>query len=88
MPEPSDVLMALAKLSERQRAAIVLHYYAGHPLKEVAAIVGSTKATVGVHTQIQPGWGSITISSRLMETVTRSGGRCRPGLLRRRLFGP
>ena len=49
MPEPSDVLTALAKLSERQRVAIVLHYYAGYSLKEVAAITGSAKATVGVH---------------------------------------
>ncbi|MDP9341478.1 MAG: sigma-70 family RNA polymerase sigma factor [Actinomycetota bacterium] len=49
MPEPSDVLTALARISERQRAAIVLHYYAGYSLKEVAAITGSAKATVGVH---------------------------------------
>lgn len=49
MPEPSDVFSALAKLSERQRAAIVLHYYAGYSLKEVGQILNTAKATVGVH---------------------------------------
>ncbi len=48
-PEPSDLIAALAKLSQRQRAAVILHHYAGYPLKEVAAILGSTKATVSVH---------------------------------------
>lgn len=49
MPEPSDVLIALSRLSERQRAAIVLHYYAGYSLKEIAQILGSAKPTIGVH---------------------------------------
>jgi RNA polymerase sigma factor (sigma-70 family) len=48
-PEPSDLVSALAKLSERQRACVVLHHYAGYPLAEVAQILGSTKPTVGVH---------------------------------------
>jgi RNA polymerase sigma factor (sigma-70 family) len=47
--EPSEVLAALARLSSRQRAAVVLHYYAGYSLREIAAIVGSSSATVGVH---------------------------------------
>lgn len=49
LDEPSEVLAALACLSPRQRAAVVLHYYAGYSLREVAAIVGSSSATVGVH---------------------------------------
>jgi RNA polymerase sigma factor (sigma-70 family) len=47
--EASEVLAALARLSPRQRAAIVLHYYAGYSLREIAGIVGSSSATVGVH---------------------------------------
>lgn len=49
MPEPSDVVAALARLPERQRAAIVLHYYVGYSLKEIAEILGIAKPTVGVH---------------------------------------
>jgi RNA polymerase sigma-70 factor, ECF subfamily len=45
----TDVLAALAKLSPKQRAAVVLHHYAGYPVKEVAEIVGSTSAAVKVH---------------------------------------
>jgi RNA polymerase sigma-70 factor (ECF subfamily) len=44
-----DVLRALDRLSPKQRASIVLHHYAGYPVKEVARIVGSTPAAVGVH---------------------------------------
>jgi RNA polymerase sigma-70 factor (ECF subfamily) len=46
---PSDVLSLLAELTPRQRAAVVLHHYAGYPLKEIAAILGSSPATIGVH---------------------------------------
>lgn len=49
MPEPSELFAALAELSPNQRAAVVLHYYAGYRLTEVAAILGSTKSTVSVH---------------------------------------
>jgi RNA polymerase sigma-70 factor (ECF subfamily) len=48
-PEPSDLVAALAKLSERQRACVILHHYAGYPLKEIGSILGLAKATVGVH---------------------------------------
>jgi len=48
-PEPQDLLVALAKLSDRQRASIVLHYYAGYSLDEIAAILGTRKGTIGVH---------------------------------------
>lgn len=50
-PAMSDqrVLSAIAQLSDRQRAAVVLHYYADRPVKEVADLLGSTTAAVGVH---------------------------------------
>ena len=40
---------ALAELSERQRASIVLHYYVGYSLEEIATILGTRKGTIGVH---------------------------------------
>jgi RNA polymerase sigma-70 factor, ECF subfamily len=50
LPEQSvDLVAALRRLSPNQRAAVVLHHYAGHPTKEVAAIIGSTAAAVRVH---------------------------------------
>ena len=49
MPEPPELFEALAQLSERQRASIVLHYYAGYSLDEIAAILGARKGTIGVH---------------------------------------
>jgi len=49
MAEPSAVFAALAKLSPRQRAAVVLHYYGGYSLEEIGRIVGSARSTVGVH---------------------------------------
>jgi RNA polymerase sigma factor (sigma-70 family) len=50
IPGPADELIrALAHLSPKQRACVVLHHYAGYPVKEIAAIVGSTAAAVRVH---------------------------------------
>lgn len=48
-PEPPELFEALSQLSERQRAAIILHYYAGYSLDEIAAILGTRKGTVGTH---------------------------------------
>ena len=50
-PAMSDqrVLAAIARLSDRQRAAVVLHYYADRPVKEVADLLGTTTAAVSVH---------------------------------------
>jgi RNA polymerase sigma-70 factor (ECF subfamily) len=49
MPESArDVVDALARLSPRQRACVVLHHYAGLPVKEIATMLGSTNA-VKVH---------------------------------------
>jgi RNA polymerase sigma-70 factor (ECF subfamily) len=48
--EPArDLVVALSELSEKQRAAVVLHDAAGYPAKEVAGIIGSTPAAVRVH---------------------------------------
>jgi RNA polymerase sigma-70 factor, ECF subfamily len=44
-----EVLAALAKLSDRQRSAAVLHYYGGYSTKEVGSLMGMSSATVAVH---------------------------------------
>jgi len=44
-----DVMQALRRLSPNQRLAVVLHDYADRPVAEVAATLGSTRATVYVH---------------------------------------
>ena len=50
MEQPArELVAALSRLSERQRAAVVLHHAGGYPIREVAAIVGSTPAAVKVH---------------------------------------
>ncbi|HEV8420216.1 MAG TPA: sigma-70 family RNA polymerase sigma factor, partial [Actinomycetota bacterium] len=43
------VVSALARLSQRQRMAVVLHYYAGFTAGEIASMTGSASATVAVH---------------------------------------
>jgi RNA polymerase sigma-70 factor (ECF subfamily) len=40
---------ALRQLSDRQRSAVVLHYIADRPVREVAAILGMTSGSVKVH---------------------------------------
>ena len=47
--ETIDLVRALAKLTPKQRASIVLHHYAGYSTKETAAIIGSTAGAVGTH---------------------------------------
>jgi RNA polymerase sigma-70 factor (ECF subfamily) len=49
MPEPIGLFEALARLSPKQRAAVVLHHYAGYRLHEIARMLGITKGTAGVH---------------------------------------
>lgn len=44
-----ELLEALSKLSDRQRACVVLHYWAGYSLNEIARILGTAPPTVGVH---------------------------------------
>ncbi len=48
-PETVDLVKALANLSPKQRASIVLHHYAGYTTRETAAIIGSTAGAVGMH---------------------------------------
>ena len=50
MEEPArELVAALANLSPKQRTAVVLHHAAGYPVREVAAILGSTPGAVKVH---------------------------------------
>jgi len=49
-PEPtSDLLPALGRISPKQRAALILCYYADLPVREIARALGSSSATVRVH---------------------------------------
>ena len=51
--EPAaELLSALAKLPPKQRAALVLHYYADLPTRDIAVILGSSAATVRVHLSV------------------------------------
>jgi DNA-directed RNA polymerase specialized sigma24 family protein len=50
MPDPIPaVIDALAKLTWKQRAALVLRYYADHSLGDIASMIGSTPGGVAVH---------------------------------------
>ena len=50
MEEPAiELVAALAKLPRSQRVAVVLHHAAGYPVGEIAAILGTSSATVKVH---------------------------------------
>jgi len=50
MPEPAtELVAAFARLSPKQRAAVILHFRDGYTLAEVAEIIGSTASAVGVH---------------------------------------
>ena len=44
-----DLMRALGMLTAKQRAAVVLHHYAGYSRTEVARIIDSTPSAVGVH---------------------------------------
>jgi RNA polymerase sigma-70 factor (ECF subfamily) len=45
LPEPAtDLLTALSRLRPNQRGAILLHHYAGYPVKDAASILGLTTA--------------------------------------------
>jgi len=44
-----DLVTALAKLSEKQRSAVVLHHAIGYPASEIARIIGTTTPAVHVH---------------------------------------
>jgi RNA polymerase sigma-70 factor (ECF subfamily) len=44
-----DLIEAIGRLPNAQRAAIVLHYYEDRPVAEVAALLGCAEATARVH---------------------------------------
>jgi RNA polymerase sigma-70 factor (ECF subfamily) len=44
-----DLVRALKKLTPHQRAAVVLHYYGGYSVREIADILASSASAVGVH---------------------------------------
>lgn len=49
-PEPPlDLIAALAELSARQRACVVLHHYAGYATADIARLLGSTPPAVRMH---------------------------------------
>jgi RNA polymerase sigma-70 factor, ECF subfamily len=45
---PVDLAEALARLSDGQRAAVILHYYADLPVRDVARVIGTTTPAVKV----------------------------------------
>jgi RNA polymerase sigma-70 factor (ECF subfamily) len=47
--QAKEVAESLGGLSDRQRAAVLLHYYAGYPVSEIASILGISAPTVRVH---------------------------------------
>jgi RNA polymerase sigma-70 factor (ECF subfamily) len=47
--EVQELMRALRELSPNQRAAIVLHYHADLPVREVSRLMGSSVAAVKVH---------------------------------------
>ena len=47
--DPTDLLAALRGLTPGQRAAVYLHYQADLPVREVAALMGTSTAVVKVH---------------------------------------
>jgi RNA polymerase sigma-70 factor (ECF subfamily) len=49
---PVDLLLALKRLSPKERAAIVLHHYAGYSTTEIADMIGSTPGAVRVHLSV------------------------------------
>ena len=48
-PSGAELVQLLQPLSLMQRAVVLLHYYADYPIREVAALLGSSAAAVGVH---------------------------------------
>lgn len=45
----NELMSLLRQLSDKQRAAIVLHYYADRPVRDVAAALGVMPSTARVH---------------------------------------
>lgn len=52
VPDPDtrrDIVSALQRISPNQRAAVLMHDYAGYGTRDVASILGISRATVRVH---------------------------------------
>lgn len=50
MPEETtDLVAALRRLTPNQRAAVILHYYGGASVEEIAHRMGATRSAAGVH---------------------------------------
>ena len=49
---PVGLIAALAKLTPKQRGAVVLFHLAGYPTRDVARILGSTAPAVTVHLSV------------------------------------
>ena len=64
-----DLIAALARLSDKQRAAVVLHHAIGYSAKEIAPVIGSS--TAGVHVLLSRG------RSRLRQLLEVDDGRYR-----------
>jgi DNA-directed RNA polymerase specialized sigma24 family protein len=47
-----DLVIALRRLSPKQRSSVILHHYAGYPIRDVATILGTTSAAVKVHLSV------------------------------------
>jgi RNA polymerase sigma-70 factor (ECF subfamily) len=47
-PDP-DIAAAIGSLPRAQRAAVVLHYYEGRPVAEIADLLGCAESTARVH---------------------------------------
>lgn len=49
IPETVEILSALARLSPKQRGALLLRYYGGYSTSEVAEILDTSPAAIRVH---------------------------------------
>lgn len=67
----ATIMTALARLPERQRAAVVLRYFEDLSVRDCAEILGCTEGTVKTHTSR----GLDTLRSLLDDELTTSGER-------------
>ena len=44
-----DLMASLRRLSPTQRAAVVLHHYVGYSVRDIAAMLETSRSAVGVH---------------------------------------
>jgi RNA polymerase sigma-70 factor (ECF subfamily) len=64
-PEPAwDLIDALGRLTDRQRACLVLHYYAGYSSVEIARMTDSTPPAVRMH---------LSRGRRRLDSILRGG---------------